>query len=850
MAMPSLSAVTPLPEQDLRLAAAELSRRLRAGEPCCAEQMFVRFPELAGHAEAALELIYTEFVVREEIGQQSSLAEWQARFPHLHERLQRLLELHRAMQAGSAAGTPLPGSHTPPLAASVAGSAPPHLGGFEILGEIGRGGMGVVYQARQPGLNRLVALKVILAGEHAGAAERERFRTEAEAAARLQHPNIVQVFEVGSDGDLPFLVLEYVAGTTLAERLRGGPLAAAEAAALVETLAGAVAHAHERGVVHRDLKPANVLLAGGDSAARPKIADFGLAKQMRPDGDGRPRTQTGALLGTPCYMAPEQVEGDPAAVGPGADVYALGAILYELVTGRPPFRGATVLDTLEQVRSQEPVPPRRLQPGLSRDLDTICLTCLRKDSRQRYASARALADDLRRFLDGKPVLARPAGPVERLAKWVRRRPGVAALLAALAALSVAAFAVVTALWLETATALADTEEANLAKDRALDEAVTAKNGEAGQREKTEAALYKNQLLLARSQWQNNQFDKAKATLLACDPARRDREWRYLQRMLHSQLWKRDEPLLGSVAFDAAGKRLAAAGSRGLVVVDIANAGTLLSQPGIFTRVDFHPQKKDHLLAVGTWGALDKKPPPVHAVIVCDATSGARVGGFATDPLWKSYTNLSPRGDAVAVLDGPSGSTKILWKDPFDGRVLHDLGPHRAFELAMFSGNGQRFAVWNSVAETLTTWDEPSHSWLRPISLKALFKDNRFLALRIAINHQGDRVAVGYDTGKVGELVQAHVRVFDPATGEVKLALVAHDNGRLNSVLFCPTGERLATSSDDRTVVLWDLRTGKEQLTFRVDGPYYNVRAFSPDGSRVAVADLKALALWDTTPLGE
>jgi hypothetical protein len=305
---------------------------------------------------------------------------------------------------------------------------PPRFPGYEVLGELGRGGMGVVYKARHDRLKRLVALKVIRAG--ADAEELARFRTEAEAAARLQHPNVVQIYEVGDHEGGPFCALELVEGGSLAGRLGGRPVAPRVAARLTETLARATQYAHQRGIVHRDLKPANVLLAGAAGAPLeqcvPKIADFGLAKRLDEDGG---QTRTGAILGTPSYMAPEQTTGRPGDVGPAADVYALGAMLYELFTGRPPFQGASVLETLEQVRRQEPVPPRRLVPKLPRDLETICLKCLHKEPHRRYASAGGLADDLGRFLGHEPIQARPVPAWERVLFRVRRRP--AAALAAL-----------------------------------------------------------------------------------------------------------------------------------------------------------------------------------------------------------------------------------------------------------------------------------------------------------------------------------------------------------------------------------------------------------------------------------
>jgi hypothetical protein len=299
--------------------------------------------------------------------------------------------------------------------------------GYEVLGELGRGGMGVVYKARHVGLNRLVALKMVLAGGHAGPEELARFRGEAEAVARLKHPNVVQVYDVGESGGLPYFSLEFVEGGSLDRKLAGTPLPPNEAAALVETLARAMAAAHAAGLVHRDLKPANILLAPDGT---PKVTDFGLAKKL----DSAGPTASGAVMGTPSYMAPEQAGGKSKEIGPLVDVYALGAILYECLTGRPPFKAATPLDTILQVMSDEPVPPRRLNAGVPVDLETICLKCLHKEPPRRYESSAALADDLRRFAEGRPIVARPVGRVERAAKWVRRNP-VVALLTATAALS-------------------------------------------------------------------------------------------------------------------------------------------------------------------------------------------------------------------------------------------------------------------------------------------------------------------------------------------------------------------------------------------------------------------------------
>jgi serine/threonine protein kinase len=300
----------------------------------------------------------------------------------------------------------------------------PWVAGYELLEELGRGGMGVVYKARDPRLGRLVALKMIRDGALAGDEELERFRAEAEAVARLQHPHVVQVFEIGAQDGQPFFALEYVEGGSLKQELDGTPQPAHRAARLVQTLAEAAHAAHLRGVVHRDLKPANVLLTAD---GQPKLTDFGLAKRLDVD---QGHTRSGAIMGTPSYMAPEQAAGNSKHIGPAADVYALGAILYELLTGRPPFRAATPLDTILQVLSEPPVPPRQLQPKVPRDLEAICLKCLEKEPGNRYPSAQALAEDLGRFQAGGAVRARPRRVWGPAVRWARRHP-IAALLVAL-----------------------------------------------------------------------------------------------------------------------------------------------------------------------------------------------------------------------------------------------------------------------------------------------------------------------------------------------------------------------------------------------------------------------------------
>jgi serine/threonine protein kinase len=308
----------------------------------------------------------------------------------------------------------------------------PVIDGYEIGELLGRGGMGLVFKAVQKGLKRPVALKIVVSGAYAGAEERARFRTEAEAVARLHDPGIVQIYEVGEQAGCPYLALEFVSGGSLAQQLNGVPMPPRRAAQLLLELARAVQHAHEQGIVHRDLKPANVLLTAGGVA---KIADFGLAKLLDVE---QGQTHTGVVLGSPSYMAPEQAAGKVRTIGPATDVYALGAILYELLTGRPPFVGASVLEKLDLVRDHDPVPPQALQPGMSSDLATISLKCLEKNPADRYPSATALAEDVDRFLRGEPIVARKWSLWDQAARLVRERQldvnwgGLAALTLCLA----------------------------------------------------------------------------------------------------------------------------------------------------------------------------------------------------------------------------------------------------------------------------------------------------------------------------------------------------------------------------------------------------------------------------------
>jgi eukaryotic-like serine/threonine-protein kinase len=451
-------------ERQVRQACDELETHLRAGQSYRTEDCLAAYPELAADNDSILEILYFEYVVREEMGEALSAEDWYRRFPEQQIPLKKIFQIHHDACGLSSSGAASLQTLTPlQFVAQQRAFVQRRLGKYEILEELGRGSMGVVYKARELALDRMVALKVIVAGPHASLDQLVRIRREARAIARLQHPNIVQIHEIGDDEGRPFLCMEYVDGPGLDRLLarwnEQGSLGLTPqgAARLLESVARAVHYAHQQGIIHRDLKPANILLqksevtsqrsevrsqrSGGRSSDLcpltsdlwssdlcPKIADFGLAKFLDSSAD---TTQTGHLIGTPSFMAPEQADGRTDDVGPSMDIYALGVILYQLLTGRPPFQAATVQETLELVRTAEPPPPRQLQPYLPRDLQTICLKCLAKEPGSRYSSALELAEDLRRFLAGESIRARPAMLTDRLSKWVKRRPVVAGLLAAL-----------------------------------------------------------------------------------------------------------------------------------------------------------------------------------------------------------------------------------------------------------------------------------------------------------------------------------------------------------------------------------------------------------------------------------
>jgi eukaryotic-like serine/threonine-protein kinase len=457
---------TPAGRPALEAVLREQRARWGAGERPSIEEFLARLAKPDRDDEAILDLVYQEFAIRRVIGDPPDTAEYLRRFPACAEALIRQFALDEAMRsvdpatfgpANDEAATLVAADPAAVVSDLAAPAAPRSIDGYDLLDELGRGGMGIVYKACERRLDRLVAIKTISEAAFASPAQRRRFLAEAEVIARLRHPHIIAIHAVGEQEGRPYFSLELADGGSLAHRLARGPMTARQTAELVEVLARAVHAAHQSGIVHRDLKPSNVLLTADGT---PKIGDFGLAKLL---GDDSARTVSGEVLGTPSYMAPEQAEGQSRQVGPAADIYALGAILYQALTGRPPFLGASAMETLKLVVSTDAVPPRRQRPDVPRDLETIVLKCLEKEPPRRYPSAAALAGDLRRFLDGRPIAARPVGLLGRLWRWARRNPPLAASAAALLLAFLLGTPALSVLWLQ---ARADRAHAEVERDRA------------------------------------------------------------------------------------------------------------------------------------------------------------------------------------------------------------------------------------------------------------------------------------------------------------------------------------------------------------------------------------------------
>ena len=707
----------------------------------------------------------------------------------------------------------------------------PRTGDYELLRELGRGGMGVVYEARQRSLNRRVAVKMLLAGAWARPEFKPRFRAEAEAAARLRHPGIVAIHEVGELDGQPFFAMELVAGPSLGELVRAQPLAPKRAARYVRQAAEAIAHAHAAGVLHRDLKPSNVLL---DEHDQPRITDFGLAKQLDSATDF---TRTGELLGSPNYLPPELIAGDAAA--PSGDVYALGAILYQLLTARPPFAADTVAGTLQQVLHTEPAAPGLLNPAVPRDLETICLKCLRKHPGQRYAGAAELAADLGRFERGEPVLARPASAAERLALWVRRKPALAAVSAGLVFTALTGFLSVVSQWrraehsraemalnlyaADVAAAAGALRDGNLGRARELlrqQAGGTTDGGGAGSPEFTWRLLWsrcqsRELVTLGEHPWivtsvavspdgrwvasgsmdqPDNTTNSLKIYSLASGGGRTLAE---ATRTLGASntLW--------SVAFTADSRTLVSSGVNGVRFWDVASG-----QP----HPDFPSLPGQEIALAGDTLVAS----PNHPFFAGNAAEPLTLFNLEDRtvrplPIRGRHPALSPDGRRLAVLDG---ERCVQLYEVATGRLLFTVATNRLLFRLRFSPDGNQLAgagqmtaarVWNlnqpgtpprSFESTHNVWDA------------AFTPDGATLVT--ATSHQ-------------------QLEVWDAATGVRRDSLAGHAN-EVWAVAPTPDGTRVVSGGKDRTVRVWSL--AERPATPAVPAWRYARPAFSADGTRL------------------
>ncbi len=720
----------------------------------------------------------------------------------------------------------------------------PRIPGYDVEALLGRGGMGVVYKARHRRLDRTVALKMLLAGAHAGPPELDRFQLEARAVATFQHANIVQLYDEGDLDGRPYFTMEFVEGGSLADRIAGMPRPPREAATMLTQVAQAVHFAHKRGIVHRDLKPANILLTA-DGA--PKVTDFGLARRLEGGGG---LTLSGVQVGTPSYMAPEQARGDKDAIRPTTDVYALGAILYEMLTGRPPFRAATATATLQQVLYEDPVPPARLNPGVPRDLETICLKCLHKEPQRRYATAAEVAADLTRFLVDEPIQARPVGRLERLGRWGRRNPGMAALASALIVTSVAGVAAIVWQWRRAERAR---DTANILASRAS--ALAGSEAEARHRAEQAAArlmLDKGQALCDRGEvgpgllWLARGLKQAEVnqdTDLTFTFRANLAAW--AERLIIGQV---DQPMnssLQAVAFHPDGRRLLVVqgpmegGTRGLARVWDPQTWKpltpLLEHPGLIWNAVFSPDGRLVLLG-GDDGTAS----------LWETESGRRIGG-----------TLKHGGDVICVAfaqDGRTFATGGISPDGGEARVwdtatLRPLTPplahHHAVRGLAFSPDGKTLLAGSGGRRDVAVQGGEATLWNvatgRPDGL--------------LLTHTEPVFDVGFYRGGQGILTTSAdglVRLWDRTSGRILDYPLRHAT-TVKSAALSPDGRALLTAGGEWYVLrrsadmelesqnldgfacLWDLATGALLAGPLVHPKPVNSLAFRGDGKVFATA---------------
>jgi WD40 repeat protein/serine/threonine protein kinase len=779
---------------------------------------------------------------------------------------------------------------------AVMPSAPaglPQVPGFELLTELGRGGMGVVYKARQLPLRRLVALKMILAGDFARPDQLLRFAIEGQMLACLRHANIVQVHEVGQHEGRPFLALEFVDGGTLGEYLASRAVPPRDAARLVEQLARAVHHAHLQGIIHRDLKPANILLARSEgpttrgegrevrdegpqglhsSLASPKITDFGLARSIHADVR---LTQSGLVAGTPSYMAPEQARGEKN-VGPAVDVYALGAILYEMLAGRPPFKADTPLDTIQATLDEEAARPSLARPGIPVDLETICLKCLEKEPSRRYPSAEALAEDLRRWLVGEPITARPVSTLERAWKWSRRHPGLAGSLAVIASLivSIAVGSAIAATYFQRIARekqeLADQRETERDKAVTAQERAEQAGAEARRQEQAERwERYRANIMTAVSALDLNNTNIAQQALAAAPKEHRNWEWRYLE----SQLDRASAVLPGppwaggrfrDIPLSPDGAHAVYWGEKDRTVrlwdVPAGKEIAALPHAALVSVLAFRPDGRQ--IAVGSedgsvrlWEPQTDRPTidlalhPSPVVAVAYSPDGRRLLSLDRESSYR--LSDAAMGKQLALLGDPqarcvaarftadsrrlvAGHGKEIWLwEATTGKHVGLVGSHQHdVEHLLISPDGSRVASQCLYEIDVHLWDVAGAKEV------AVLRGHTARLDSLVFSPDGTRLATG------GLYPDNTVRLWDAATGKSLAVLSGHKNSVVQ-LQFRSDGGRLASVSDDNTVRLWDGRTGQFVATLAGHTGLINQLAFSADGRRlVTAATDRTLRVWD------
>jgi WD40 repeat protein/tRNA A-37 threonylcarbamoyl transferase component Bud32 len=671
-----------------------------------------------------------------------------------------------------------------------------YFGDYELEAEIAHGGMGVVYRARQVSLDRTVALKMILAGQLASTAEVRRFRTEAEAAAQLDHPGIVPIFEVGEHQGRHYFSMGYIPGQSLAHAIAGGPLPQSRAAEILREVAEAVAYAHSRGVVHRDLKPGNILL---DAQGRPHVTDFGLAKRTEVDSS---LTQSGVIMGTPSYMSPEQAEARHDRIGPSTDIYSLGATLYCLLTGSPPFQAPSMADTLRQVAEREPVPPRQLNPEIALDLETICLKCLEKPIARRYASAADLTADLGRWLEGRPILARPVGPAERAWRWCARNAVVAALgaglwLALLTGIALSSYFAYRARIgesdaLESARQLRVEKEATERQSRQI----------SLERERAETLLYGTEMTLAQRDLGEGDLEAAGQRLADNRPAAQDRpdrrgfEWYYLDRLCNLELMRLFGP--------------------GLPVTSVAlSPDGRLIVTGYVTGYGFLP---DGTIAV--WDA------PGRRLLTSWRAGDTSIGALAFHPEGKLLVSIDPTSPTITLWDVATGHEWATLRGHDDGVTQIAFSPDGSI-LASSDRSG-----------VVKLWDIPPQD-----RLERTLIGHKGRVSRMAFSPDGRLLATGsldWRRITIDGPTDGSIRIWDVATGR-QLAVLAQPDGGILDLAFSPDGTQLLSSSGDGMARLWDVKESRQIQSTR--GPATGLAVFLPEGPRI-VSPGGEIRVWD------